>query len=185
MNTIGWLITGGFAKGYRTQILGLVTALSALASWAVGDATLIDLLVGGAVEVHQAIEPFRAGTRDYPAGTSLVLMAQPFRAYAKTLLERQEYPVRRLLPGAPPERPYDVAGWTLPYQMGVAVDVIDQPFGLPALSRPKYARWTGGLPREWSQPASVRRSWPQSRFDSMSHRRPPSGPPAIALKYAR
>jgi len=44
MNTIGWLITGGFAKGYRTQILGLVTALSALASWAVGDATLIDLL---------------------------------------------------------------------------------------------------------------------------------------------
>jgi hypothetical protein len=35
--------TGGFAKGYRTQILGLITALSALASWAVGDAALADL----------------------------------------------------------------------------------------------------------------------------------------------
>jgi len=102
-------------------------------------AALVNVLVGGAVEVHEAIEPFRAGTRDYPAGTSLVLMAQPFRAYAKTLLERQEYPVRRLLPTAPPERPYDVAGWTLPYQMGVVVDTIEQPFELPALSRVERA----------------------------------------------
>ncbi len=38
-----WLITGGFARGYRTQILGLSTALSAIAMWAVGDATLTDL----------------------------------------------------------------------------------------------------------------------------------------------
>jgi hypothetical protein len=44
MNSLTWLITGGFAKGYRTQVLGLVTALSALASWAVGDATLADLI---------------------------------------------------------------------------------------------------------------------------------------------
>ena len=40
MHSIAWLLTGGFARGYRTQILGLITALSALASWAVGDATL-------------------------------------------------------------------------------------------------------------------------------------------------
>ena len=32
-----WLITGGFAKGYRTQILGLTAALSAIGMWAVGD----------------------------------------------------------------------------------------------------------------------------------------------------
>lgn len=44
MNNIAWLFTGGFAKGYRTQILGLVTALSAVASWAVGDATLAELV---------------------------------------------------------------------------------------------------------------------------------------------
>lgn len=44
MNNVAWLLTGGFAKGYRTQILGLVTALSALASWAVGDATLAELV---------------------------------------------------------------------------------------------------------------------------------------------
>ncbi|MEX1061310.1 MAG: hypothetical protein WED13_09865 [Methyloceanibacter sp.] len=44
MNNIAWLFTGGFAKGYRTQVLGLITALSAVASWAVGDATLADLV---------------------------------------------------------------------------------------------------------------------------------------------
>jgi hypothetical protein len=44
MNTIAWLLTGGFARGYRTQILGLVAALSALTSWAVGDVTLADLV---------------------------------------------------------------------------------------------------------------------------------------------
>ena len=44
MNNLAWLFTGGFAKGYRTQVLGLVTALSAIASWAVGDASLADLI---------------------------------------------------------------------------------------------------------------------------------------------
>ena len=44
MNNIAWVFTGGFAKGYRTQILGLVTALSAVASWAIGDTTLADLV---------------------------------------------------------------------------------------------------------------------------------------------
>ncbi|HEX2448927.1 MAG TPA: hypothetical protein VHK26_12215 [Methyloceanibacter sp.] len=44
MNNVAWVFTGGFAKGYRTQILGLITALSAVASWAVGDMTLADLV---------------------------------------------------------------------------------------------------------------------------------------------
>ena len=44
MPNLAWLITGGFAKGYRTQILGLSTAISALAMWAVGDASLSDLI---------------------------------------------------------------------------------------------------------------------------------------------
>ncbi|HWM31378.1 MAG TPA: hypothetical protein VNO69_06735 [Methyloceanibacter sp.] len=44
MHNIAWLITGGFAKGYRTQILGLTAALSTVALWAVGDMTLTDLM---------------------------------------------------------------------------------------------------------------------------------------------
>ncbi len=44
MNTLGWLLTGGFAKGYRTQILGITAALSAVGTWAVGDMGLMDLI---------------------------------------------------------------------------------------------------------------------------------------------
>jgi hypothetical protein len=44
MNAFAWVITGGFARGYRTQILGLTTALTTVALWAVGDMTLADLV---------------------------------------------------------------------------------------------------------------------------------------------
>jgi hypothetical protein len=44
MNTLAWLITGGFAKGYRTQVLGVTAALSAVGLWAVGDMGLADLI---------------------------------------------------------------------------------------------------------------------------------------------
>jgi hypothetical protein len=67
-------------------------------------------------------------------------MAQPFRAYAKTLLERQHYPVRRPSPGANAERPYDVAGWTLPYQMGIDVIEVADPFSLPPMEQLQDAR---------------------------------------------
>ena len=102
-------------------------------------AKLKTLLIDAAVEVHRASAAFTADGRTFPAGSAVVLMAQPFRAYAKTLLERQHYPVRRLVPGTPPERPYDVAGWTLPYQMGVDVATIDRPFDLSRLSRLEQA----------------------------------------------
>jgi len=44
MLNLAWLLTGGFAKGYRTQILGVSTAISTIALWAVGDTTLTDLI---------------------------------------------------------------------------------------------------------------------------------------------
>jgi hypothetical protein len=80
---------------------------------------MINILRMAAVEVWRAKSPFEADGRRYEAGSYVVLMEQPFRAYAKTLLEKQTYPTRRLYPGGPQERPYDVTGWTLPLQMGV------------------------------------------------------------------
>jgi hypothetical protein len=44
IENLAWLLTSGFAKGHRMQVLGMTTALSAVALWAVGDMSLADLL---------------------------------------------------------------------------------------------------------------------------------------------
>src|SRR5262245_27542474 len=98
-------------------------------------ARLENLLIDGAVEVHRALEPFRADGEPYPAGTDIIFLSQPYRAYVKTLLERQSYPGHRATANGPAERPYDVAGWTLPKQMGVTVVAIERMFDAPATSR--------------------------------------------------
>jgi hypothetical protein len=94
-------------------------------------AKLEELLLQGGIEIHRALEAFRANGQSYSAGSDIILLAQPFRAYAKTLIERQDYPA---VPGGA-LRPYDVAGWTLPAQMGVDVRTIDARFETPSMRR--------------------------------------------------
>ena len=89
---------------------------------------MLDILKRGGVQIHQANAPFIADGVEYPADTYVVLMSQPFRAHAKDLLEVQRYPERRPSPESPPERPYDIAGWTLPLQMGVRTITVVHPF---------------------------------------------------------
>ena len=89
---------------------------------------MLDILKRGGVQIHQANAPFTADGVEYPADTYVVLMSQPFRAHAKDLLEVQRYPERRPSPESPPERPYDIAGWTLPLQMGVRTVAVVHPF---------------------------------------------------------
>jgi hypothetical protein len=93
---------------------------------------LVDVLRVGRVEVGQAKGAFTAGGKTYGAGSYVVRMDQPYRAHAKDLLEVQRFPKMEQWPGGPPERPYDVAGWTLPLQMGVTVAQVDQPLAVDA-----------------------------------------------------
>ncbi len=87
------------------------------------------ILSEGGVELHRAEKSLQADGVTYPAGTKVVLMAQPYRAHAKDLLERQRYPDRRIGgDDGTPERPYDVTGWTLPLQMGVRTIEVVAPF---------------------------------------------------------
>jgi hypothetical protein len=90
-------------------------------------AAMIDTLSRGGVEIEQATSPFTAEGRSYDAGSYVIRGAQPFRAYVRDLLLPQKYPDLRLYPGGPPDRPYDITGWTLPLQMGVRVDEIRGP----------------------------------------------------------
>jgi hypothetical protein len=56
--------------------------------------------------------------QEVPAGSYLILLSQPYRQDVLALFEPQAYPDRIAATGEA-ERPYDVAGWTLPMQMGV------------------------------------------------------------------
>lgn len=80
---------------------------------------MLEILLQQGVEVHRAKSNFEIDGKKYGAGSYVVLLAQPYRANVKCLFEAQKYPDRRVYPGGPAEPPYDVAGWTLPMQMGV------------------------------------------------------------------
>ena len=92
-------------------------------------AHLLRLVQGGGAEVHEATTPFVAGGTEYPAGTAVVLLAQPFGRWVKDLLEPQVYPdIRWPSPSAPIDRPYDMTAWTLGLLMGVTVIEVQDPF---------------------------------------------------------
>jgi len=63
------------------------------------------------------------GIHEVPAGSYIVFVAQPQRSNIRALFEPQTYP-NRVNPQGEAERPYDVAGWTLPMQLGVDAPVV-------------------------------------------------------------
>jgi hypothetical protein len=89
---------------------------------------LLQTMAFGGVEIHQASKSFMADGISYLPGTYVILMSQPFRAYAKDLLEAQDYPKISPAPGVPAEPPYDAAGWSLGMQMGVETIFVKEPF---------------------------------------------------------
>ncbi len=119
------------AAGRRAVEAGRSSAPYAWVLPAEGDrgrrALLANILIAAGIEVHRARAPFAAAGHTYPAGSLVVRMDQPFRAHAKDLLEPQRYPDRRVYPGGPPQPPYDVAGWTLPLEMGVPAVALEAP----------------------------------------------------------
>ncbi|HWR50694.1 MAG TPA: M14 metallopeptidase family protein [Bryobacteraceae bacterium] len=74
------------------------------------------------IEVRRARQAFG----NHAADSYVLLASQPFRGYLVDLMEPQRYPELRGQTG-PTKRPYDITGWTLPMQMGVRVERIDDP----------------------------------------------------------
>ena len=92
---------------------------------------LVDLMLRHGVEVATAEEEFQVGYSVYPAGTTVIPTAQPYRPFILTMLRQQRYPeVRNATDGGVLE-PYDVASWSLPLAMGVDVVESGQPVTAP------------------------------------------------------
>ncbi len=77
------------------------------------------MLLSG-LEVQVAKSAFTHEGVTYPAGTAVMLASQAYRAHLLDMTMPQSHPMRLQYPGGPPVRPYDIAGYTLTDQMGVA-----------------------------------------------------------------
>jgi hypothetical protein len=91
----------------------------------------VNTLLKNGVTVLRAGAAFKVGDQSYPAGSLVVKTAQAFRAHVMDMFEPQDHPNDFQYPGGPPNPPYDIAGWTLAYQMGVKFDRILDAFDGP------------------------------------------------------
>ncbi|GHV47485.1 peptidase [Bacteroidia bacterium] len=91
----------------------------------------INALLKAGVDVHRATKDFQAAGKTYPAGSYVVKAAQAFRPHLRDMFEPQDHPDDLQYPGGPPRPPYDVAGYTLAFQMGVQFDRILDGFDGP------------------------------------------------------
>jgi hypothetical protein len=82
----------------------------------------INALIKSGILIQKATAPFTVAGKQYPAGSYIVKTDQAFRAHVIDMFEPQDHPNDFQYPGGPPIRPYDIAGWTLAFQMGVTFD---------------------------------------------------------------
>ena len=102
-------------------------------------ALLVERMLLQGVKVFRAEKPFTADGVSYPAGTWVIPMSQPFALFVKAVFEDQAYPDLTKYPDlwqgiVQPQQfqnaylpPYDLAGWSLPHQMGVKALRVDTP----------------------------------------------------------
>src|SRR5947208_3056161 len=84
----------------------------------------VNTLIKNGVTVLRATRDFDVAGKHYPARSYVLKAAQAFRPHVLDMFEPQDHPNDFQFPGGPPIPPYDNAGWTLAYQMGVQFDRI-------------------------------------------------------------
>jgi len=91
----------------------------------------LNALIGTGIIVHQTTAETVVNSKTYAAGTWVVKTEQAFRPHVLDLFEPQDHPNDFAYPGGPPVPPYDAAGWTLAYTMGIQFDRILDEFQAP------------------------------------------------------
>ena len=83
-------------------------------------------MIRNGVEIQKAAASFNYNGKTYPEGSYIIKCDQAFRPHILDMFEPQDHPNDFQYPGGPPVPPYDAAGWTLAYQMGVEFDRITE-----------------------------------------------------------
>ncbi len=96
----------------------------------------LNALIKTGVVVQKATADFTVAGKKYPANSYIVKTNQAFRPHILDMFEPQDHPNDFQYPGGPPVPPYDAAGWTLAYQMGVQFDRLMEAFDGPFEKNP-------------------------------------------------
>jgi hypothetical protein len=115
-------------------------------------AKFIDALLEVGIRVERAAAPFTVAGKQYPAGSFVVKTNQAFRPHVMDMFEAQHHPDVIPYPGATPTPPYDIAGWTLAYQMGIEFDRILDDFTGPFQ---KITTWNVKVPNHVAATAGM------------------------------
>ncbi len=104
----------------------------------------VNALIKSGITIERATASFTVAGKTYPANSLVVKTAQAFRPHVMDMFEPQDHPDDIPYPGAPPTPPYDSAGWTLAFQMGVKFDRILDDFNGPFEKLTDFAKAPAG-----------------------------------------
>ncbi len=172
-----WRVLERASRGWPHWPYAFVIPTAGQNEMAVG--TLLEILRHAQVEVRAALGSFTLGFEKFFPGTYVVVLRQPYAAFAKALLERERYPDLHEYPGGPPQRPYDVTAHDLALLLGVrvlaAADSLPIGLSAPVSARPPLYRVSGlsgggpgvarlGVYRSYA--ATMDEGWTRWTFDS-------------------
>ena len=112
----------------------------------------VNALIKSGVTVMKATAPFTVNGTSYPANSLVVKTNQAFRPMVLDMFEPQDYPDDFDNNGNP-IAPYDDAGWTLAYQMGVKFDRVLDGFDGPFEKINGFAKVPAGAIKSTGTPA--------------------------------
>lgn len=137
-----------YAKIYQNLSLRDSRAYVILADQSTSAVAFINILIQSGIRIEKATTAFEIAGKKYPAGSYVVKTNQAFRPHVLDMFEPQDHPNDFLYPGGPPVRPYDSAGWTPAYTMGVKFDRILEAVDMPLETLPYgvLEKAVGGFP---------------------------------------
>jgi hypothetical protein len=91
----------------------------------------VNALIQTGIIIQKAKTDFTVAGKKYPSGSYVIKTNQSFRPHVLDMFEPQDHPNDFQYPGGPPVAPYDAAGWTLAYTMGIRFDRVLDAFEGP------------------------------------------------------
>jgi hypothetical protein len=99
--------------------------------------SLIGLMKEHGINTFQLKKDYTLSGINLKEGDIVYPLAQPFRAFIKEVMEKQEFPVRHYTPDGLIIRPYDITSWSLPLQRGlVSHEIKSRDVAFEALLKP-------------------------------------------------